>query len=247
VTSNTFELIVHEPNAGRSTKLRSYSEIYRQLSRCGPAQVVYWAADSKHQSHIARTDITSGGTTQQTDGPLDDEPSCTTDGSTLVFVRCMDQGNRCVLAKKSLRTGELSQLYDLEAGSGGFGLASANPTVSPDGTTVLFRKQTNANDLSEWAMTLPIGGGEAIKLKMPVPIGEVGTFRWAADGKSILYARSENGTGNVWSVPLNGKTPRKLTAFASDRIFDFDVSADGRLVISRGDILRDAVLLKNVR
>jgi serine/threonine protein kinase len=247
VTSNTSEIIVHEPNAGRSTKLRSYSEIYRQLSRCGPSHVVYWASDDKHQSHIARTDITSGATAQLTDGPLDDEPSCTADGSTLVFVRCMDQGNRCVLAKKSLGTGQLSQLYDLESDPAHPGLASPNPTISPDGTTVLFRKQSDADDLSEWAMTLPIGGGEASKLKMPVPIGEVGTFRWAADGKSILYARSEHGVGNIWSVPLNGKTPRKLTAFDSDHIFDFDVSADGRLVISRGEVLRDAVLLKNPR
>jgi serine/threonine protein kinase len=244
VTSNINEIIVHEPNAGRSTKLRSHSAIYRQLSRCGPAQVVYWASDTTHQSHIARTDVTSGATTQLSEGPLDDEPTCTVDGSTLVFVRCVDKGNRCALTKKSLVTGELSQLHDLGPE---VGLSSVYPTISPDGTTVLFRKQTNTSDPSEWVTTVPIGGGDARKLKMPVSIGEVDAFRWAADGKSILYARRENGVGNIWSVPLNGKAARKITSFDSDLIRDFDVSADGRLVISRGIYAIDVVLIKNAR
>jgi tricorn protease-like protein len=65
--------------------------------------------------------------------------------------------------------------------------------------------------------------------------------------KSILFSRSTKGVGNIWSVPLDGKAPRKLTAFDSDRIFAFGVSSDNRLVISRGSFLRDVVFIKNPR
>ena len=82
---------------------------------------------------------------------------------------------------------------------------------------------------------------------MPVTASEVTQYRWAPDGKSILYSHSENGVGNIWSAPLDGKAPRKLTAFESDIIFAFDVSPDNRLAISRGSMVRDAVLIKNAK
>jgi dipeptidyl aminopeptidase/acylaminoacyl peptidase len=112
---------------------------------------------------------------------------------------------------------------------------------------VLFREQLDAKDPYQWAMIIPTAGGEPKKLKMPVPGSGVEAFKWAPDGKSILYARNENGVGNIWSAPIDGKPPRKLTAFDSDGIFAFDVSVDNRLVISRGTLVRDVVLIKNAR
>ncbi len=82
---------------------------------------------------------------------------------------------------------------------------------------------------------------------MPVPAGQFGYLRWAADGKSILYSRNEGGLGNIWSVPLAGGAPRKITNFDSDQtIFAFDVSPENRLVISRGNWVSDVVLIKKV-
>jgi DNA-binding winged helix-turn-helix (wHTH) protein/Tol biopolymer transport system component len=244
VTSNMDEMVVHAPNGGSPTKLRSYSSIYRQLARCGPDHVAYWAVDAKDTSHIARTDVTNGSTTQLTDGPNDDEPTCTADGNTLVYVHCTDLFTRCVLMRKSLTTGESFQLYELGAE---IRLRGFYPMISPDGAVVLFQKQLDTNDPYSWAITVPIAGGDLKKFKMPVPISKVGTSKWAADGKSILYALNENGVGNIWSLPLNGAVPRRLTAFDSDEIFDFDVATDNRLVVSRGGVVSDAVLIKNVR
>jgi Tol biopolymer transport system component len=76
---------------------------------------------------------------------------------------------------------------------------------------------------------------------------DVPVLKWAPDGKSILYARNENGVGNIWSVGLDGAHPTKLTDFSSDRIYSFDVSPEGRLVISRGTVQTDLVLLENVK
>jgi Tol biopolymer transport system component len=111
----------------------------------------------------------------------------------------------------------------------------------------LFRQELDARNPYEWAMVVPTVGGNPQKLKMPVPSGEVTAFTWAPDGKSILYARNEHGVGNIWSAPLDGKAPRKLTAFDSEEIFAFGVSPDNRFVISRGSIVRDVVLIKNAR
>jgi Tol biopolymer transport system component len=96
-------------------------------------------------------------------------------------------------------------------------------------------------------MVVSTAGGDARRLKMPVSAGEVSAFTWAPDGKSILYARNDHGVGNIWSAPLDGKAPRKLTAFDSETIFAFGVSPDNRLVISRGSYVRDMVLIKNAR
>jgi len=60
-------------------------------------------------------------------------------------------------------------------------------------------------------------------------------------GMGIVYK------ADIWSVSLDGKAPRKLTTFDSDRTFAFDVSPESRLVISRGSFVRDVVLIKNPR
>jgi hypothetical protein len=172
VTSNMVEMMVHDPEGGNSTKLRSYSSIYRELARCGPGQVAYWAADGEHQSHIARTDIVTGSTSRLTDGPLDGEPTCTADGSTLFFFHCAHQSNRCILTRKSIDSGQSLVLYECAEDNG---MTSPNPTLSPDGTNVLFRQfrqERDAKNPYEWAMVVPTAGGNPRKLKMPVSTGE---------------------------------------------------------------------------
>jgi len=204
--------------------------------------VAYYAYDGQHQSHIARTDIITGATSRLTDGPLDFWPSCTPDGSTLVFEHCAEQGNHCFLTRKSIDSGQSLALLELGPLDGSWGQA----TISPEGTKIFLRKN-DVTDPYGWATIIPTAGGNPQKLKMPVPVGGVVAFTWAPDGKSILYARNENGVGNIWSTPIDGKAPRKLTAFDSELIFAFGVSPDNRLAISRGSWTRDVVLIKNAK
>ena len=243
VTSNGSEMLVHDLDDHAPTVLPLSSSVARQLARCGPSHVAYWAYDAKRLSHIVRSDITNGSTTVLADGPIDVEPTCNADGSILVYVHCVDGGNRCFLTRKSLDSGQSLTLYDF----GPRGESWALPTLSPDGTNVLLLKQPEAGHPYEWAEIIPMAGGDVKKLKMPPAASEVAEFKWAPDGKSILYAQNTNGVGNIWSVLTDGTSPRKLTAFVSDNIFSFDVSADNRLIISRGNFMTDVVLLKNVK
>ena len=84
-------------------------------------------------------------------------------------------------------------------------------------------------------------------MKMPAAIDDVGAWAWSSDGKAIMYAQNEKGVGNIWSMPLDGERPKKLTAFDTDRIYAFDVAPDGRLAMSRGDYVTDVVHIRNVR
>src|SRR6266496_3512384 len=140
---------------------------------------------------------------------LDNEPACTVDGSTLVFVHCKDQGSRCFLTRKSIDSGQSLALYELSPVNR---MSPSDPTLAPDGTKVLFRGKPDGKDPNDWATVLPITGGNLQKFKMSVSVGEVDAFTWALDGKSILCSRNVHGVGNIWSVPLDGKAARKLTA-----------------------------------
>jgi Tol biopolymer transport system component len=241
VTGTLVGMMRHDLEGGKATELRSQSSIHRELSRCGPGRVAYWAADEKRKGHIARTDISTGATSALTDGPRDSEPSCTPDGSTLVFVHCAELSNRCFLTRKSLDTGQTLELYEFIANNE----VDPSPSVSPDGTSVIFINQPEDGDPNGWVMTIPINGGEPKKLKMAFPDADF--VRWGPDGKGFYYVRTKNGVGNVWSAPMEGKPVTQLTDFNSDKIFSFDVSADKRLVIARGTMTSDIVLIKMTR
>lgn len=51
-----------------------------------------------------------------------------------------------------------------------------------------------------------------------------------------------------WSEPIEGGPPVQLTSFKSDSIFAFDWSRDGKqLVLARGTVTPDAVLISNLK
>jgi DNA-binding winged helix-turn-helix (wHTH) protein/Tol biopolymer transport system component len=242
VTDTLFEMIVHDSDGKGSTKLTGDSAIYRELARCGSGRVAYWAADAKSQSHIARTDISTGATEHLTGGPLDVQPTCTPDGSTVIFVRCAVEGNRCYLTSKLLSSGQLLDLHELNLVA-----VNPSPTVSPDGARLIFMKQDKTGDPPELVMTNPVTGGDLKTLKLPVNAADMGAFKWSPDGKSILYSREDGGVGNIWSVPIEGQPATKLTDFKSGQILSFDVSSDNRLAISRGAMTSDIVIIRTAK
>jgi hypothetical protein len=158
----------------------------------------------------------------------------------LVYVRGPDSSDHAFLEKKSLLSGEIVELYQFER------LMPKFPKISPDGKSILFQiARDNGSSSQGWAV-MPIAGGTPTNLKMPVLASQVRAFNWAPDGKAILYAKNENGVGNIWSASLDGGHSRKLTNFNADKIFSFDVS-DNHLIVARGRTLSDLVLLENVK
>ena len=118
--------------------------------------------------------------------------------------------------------------------------------VSPDGKLVALRyfdEQAKTNKLA----VLPFAGGDFIKtIDVSVSFRDVG-LGWSADSKSIIYAegRGEGSADNIWSVSIEGGSPKQLTTFTSGLIFAFQVSRDNRqIALSRGTQTDDVILLR---
>jgi Tol biopolymer transport system component len=89
-------------------------------------------------------------------------------------------------------------------------------------------------------------GGQLIKT-FDVPGGTT-RVRWSTTGTGLQYLVTQNGATNIWEQPIAGGRPKQLTKFASGRIFDFTWSSDHRrLLLTRGDVTSDVVLLSNIR
>jgi Tol biopolymer transport system component len=89
---------------------------------------------------------------------------------------------------------------------------------------------------------IPFAGGKPIKI-FDLP-GSTENARWARDARSLTYAAPRGGVSNIWSFPLDGTAPKQLTNFKTERIFNFDWSADGKqLVLARGTTISDVVLI----
>jgi Tol biopolymer transport system component len=71
--------------------------------------------------------------------------------------------------------------------------------------------------------------------------------KFTPDGQAIVYnITAENNADNVWLQPLDGKPGHQVTKFASDSIFGFGYSPDGKkLAVGRGHVESDVVLLRD--
>jgi len=240
VTSTYSEMVIHARDGSTLSRFRSHSNWYRNLVRCGTGQVAYVASDPNRLIHIARTDLATGSTSVLAEGPYDTDPVCTPDGSTLIYTHCANQGNGCFLVRKSLDSGSPVDLYEIHV-SGDF---TPYYALSADGRNLLLSSPPDPGHPEEWATLIPVDGSQPRKLKLGFGVGEARVFRWAPDGKSILFPRWESGIDNIWSAPIDGNKATKLTHFEADRILSFDVSLDNRLVIARGNFAIDMVLIK---
>lgn len=91
-----------------------------------------------------------------------------------------------------------------------------NPRWSPDGHAIAFVANRKWNF---YLMSIPATGGAARQLTdRPGVSGGVegsnvrGTFRWAPDGRSIVYTFMDHGLpSDLWQIPAAGGTPKRLT------------------------------------
>jgi len=162
-------------------------------------------------------------------------PQSSPDGRWVVF-----QSER-MLWKVSIDGGEPVRLTDK---------LTSNPTVSPDGSLIAcWYGDDQPNTLTKVAI-IPFTGGDRVKvLDFPRPsfTSDAG-LRWTPDGRALTYIDTINGVSNIWSLPLDGGKPVRLTDFKTDLIFWFDFSRDGKqLALSRGTQTSDVILIRDFR
>jgi len=115
--------------------------------------------------------------------------------------------------------------------------------VSPDGRLIACSLRRSQNNM---LAVFSIDGGEPLKI-FDVPHGQPPRIRWAPGGQAVTYVARQNGVDDIWSQPMDGSAPRKLTDFKADYIFSFDWSRDNKLVVSHGSDTSDVVLIRNVK
>jgi Tol biopolymer transport system component len=126
------------------------------------------------------------------------------------------------------------------------------PTVSPDGKLIAYSyNDPSANPPERFAspprgIAVMASAGSPPKKLFRIP--NLTSFRWVADGRSLLYTKNEGGIDNFWNQPIAGGVPKQITHFNNQEIDSFDLSSDGKwLVVSRGTVRQDVVLIRDLR
>ena len=120
------------------------------------------------------------------------------------------------------------------------------PQASPDGKLLAYFIRDKARDNRHVISVLSLESGQIVKTFAPAEGGfSTHKIRWTPDGAALAYAtETAELTANIWIQPLNGESPRRLTDFNAERIFDFAWSPDGKqLAVIRGSWNHEAVLI----
>jgi len=122
-------------------------------------------------------------------------------------------------------------------------------SISPDGKRLAYPyEEYSPAPILKLAVVSSEGGSTQKIVTAPGGAYAYGSLLWSPDGKSLQYILTENGASNIWEQPLGGGKPRQLTTFSSGEIFDFHWSRDRtRLLLARGEVSSDAVLITDLR
>ena len=70
---------------------------------------------------------------------------------------------------------------------------------------------------------------------------------WAPDGKAVLHTAAPKERINIWLQPLDGSPARRVTNFDDEYIHNFARAEGNDLILARGSLSRDAVMISNFR
>ena len=195
---------------------------------------VLFVSDRSGAFNVWKMRADGSGATRMTSAPFAVEPEWTGNDS-FVFISMGDEPGMSLLYSMSADGGEARKLSDRIAD---------NPAVSPDGKRVMF-SAVHEGDNRNMIDVLNLETGE---VEQSVFIQSVEEFFWSPDGTAIHYSRHHDGVDNIWSQPLAGGEPTRLTNFTDSDILSVRWSRDGKtLALARGEASRDIVLIKNFR
>jgi serine/threonine protein kinase len=194
---------------------------------------IVFMSDRTGAFHIWRMDMDGGNLRQLTDHHDEEVPDISPDSQWVAYEMYL---NKSTIWKVGIDGGQPTEITDKY---------SDNPVFSPDGKQIacLYLPQPAG---SQTLAILPSVGGEPIRT-LPFT-GPITNLRWTVDGQSLVYGKTKNGVTNLWAQPIDGSAPKQLTNFASERIFTFDFSRDGKqMALSRGTETSDVVLISNFK
>lgn len=125
---------------------------------------------------------------------------------------------------------------------------SVEPRYSPDGSAIACFFIAPDDQYLSLGVISAEGGAPVKKFRVPLTSATSRGPLWTPDGKSINYLVLEGEKTDLWAQPLDGGDPVRLTDFDRPWIQRRAYSRDGnRIAITRGESLRNAVMLKLTR
>jgi serine/threonine protein kinase len=199
----------------------------------GDGRYIVFSSDRSGASHIWRIETDGGNPKELTKGSYDFRPQSSQDSRWVAYANT--SSGKPSVWKIGIEGGEAIRLTNIFTG---------RPGISADGRYVacFYLVEEQINTTSKFAI-ISFDNGQLIRL-LDFPSSADALFRWASDGRAVMYIDTRSGISNIWSQPVQGGQPRQLTQFTSDRIFWFDWSHDGKnLALARGIETNDVVII----
>jgi Tol biopolymer transport system component len=195
---------------------------------------IAFISDRSGSLRIWRVDIDGANPKQLTNSLVEyySMPDFSPDGKWIVYTQ---SGAKKGVWKVPIEGGDPVRLNEAEA---------MTAAVSPDGRWIAYSYLDATLTPKIGIAIIPFEGGQPTKR-----FDILALFRWAADSRSLLYTKNENGESDIWRQPIAGGTPQQITHFNNnDIIGSFDVSRDGkRLVMDSGRRSSDVVLIRDLK
>jgi len=231
--------IAHADGSDRRQMTLREDVLNAEPAACADGRFIVLTSFHQGRWNIFKLDPSSQELTQLTDGSVDDHPACSSDGREMVFDTETTQGPR--LRKLSFDAGPAAPFSEVTA---------VAPRFSPDGKLLAVWQLPEGGTSLQAKLAIMDAQRGAVLKTFDLPSGGIlvnqALMRWAPGGQAITYVlRSPEGS-LFWSQPMTGAPPQLIAKF-SDPVFWYNFSPDGKqIAMTRGQFLRDVVLIKAV-
>ncbi len=176
-----------------------------------------WWESQRH--HVFVTDVSTGFTRDVTPGDFDSPPHNYEDAA-LAF--SADNREVAFVSKRGDKDSEMwTTNHDVfvvsVAGGDARRITSANkaadmqPTYTPDGKSLLVRAQRRAGfEADRWYLDAYDRATGQKKTLFETPDLSVDDFHLSPDGRTIWFSATNNGTVNLYTMPVSGGTPKLM-------------------------------------
>jgi TolB protein len=236
-TGENWDIWTANHDGSEPKQLTTDAFIDQQPSVSGDGRYIVFQSNRSGNRNIWRLDVDGSNPKQLTEGVIEDAaPVCSPDGGSVVFMS--GRSGKMAIWKVGIDGGPPLQLTDR---------VSQLPAISPDGKLIAyFYNDEQANNQPKLSI-IPFEGGAPVNtIDLSRTVQPVG-FAWMPGGRAVAYLASDSGNFNVWSQPIDGAAPKKLTNFKSELINSFAISRDGKIAAYRVSATRDIVLIKDFR
>jgi len=221
---------------GKNPRQLSSDENYDFTPAVSPdSQSIFFTSSPISSYEIWKMNI--DGSNRERLEELAGDPQLSPDGKWIVYTSFFE--GKFTLRKISTNGGESVSLFDKTAFAA---------TISHNGEKIacLLGEENKLDKLS--IAVLPFEGGKPeIIFELPKDMSENSRLRWSINDNALTYFADSGGVSNIYSLPLN-KNPRiKITNFKEKLMFYFDWSHNGDLACSRGAVVNNVVLIKDIK